>query len=95
MPLIKTSLADSIGTVSFDRDTKRNALSAGLIAETIAALDDFKAKHARAVVLRSATAGKVWSAGHDIEELPKADIDPLPYSARHGVGWRLRPRHGL
>lgn len=80
MPLIKTSLADSIGTVSFNRDTKRNALSAGLIAETIAALDDFKAKHARAVVLRSATAGKVWSAGHDIEELPKADVDPLPYS---------------
>lgn len=80
MPLIKTSLTDGIATVSFDRDAKRNALSAGLIAETIAALDDFKAKRARAVVLRSATAGKVWSAGHDIEELPKADIDPLPYS---------------
>jgi methylmalonyl-CoA decarboxylase len=80
MALIKTALADSVGTVSFDRDTKRNALSAGLIAETIAALDDFKAKRVRAIVLRSATAGKVWSAGHDIEELPKADIDPLPYS---------------
>ena len=62
MPLIKASLADSVGTVSFDRDAKRNALSAGLIAETIAALDDFKARRARAVVLRSATAGKVWSA---------------------------------
>ena len=58
MPLIKASLADSIGTVSFDRDAKRNALSAGLIAETIAALDDFKARQARAVVLRSPTAGK-------------------------------------
>ena len=80
MPSIKTSLADSIGTVAFDRDAKRNALSAGLIAETIAAFDDFKAKRVRAVVLRSATAGKVWSAGHDIEELPKADVDPLPYS---------------
>lgn len=80
MSLIKTSFADSIGTVSFDRDAKRNALSAGLIAETIAALNDFKARRARAVVLRSASAGKVWSAGHDVEELPKADIDPLPYS---------------
>src|SRR5262249_25704504 len=77
---IKTSLADAVGTIAFDRDTKRNALSAGLIGETIAALDDFKAKRARAVVLRSASAGKVWSAGHDIEELPKADVDPLPYS---------------
>jgi methylmalonyl-CoA decarboxylase len=80
MPFIKTSLAADIGTVAFDRDAKRNALNAGLIAETIAALDDFKAKRARAVVLRSATAGKVWSAGHDIDELPKADVDPLPYS---------------
>lgn len=80
MSLIKISFADSIGTVSFDRDAKRNALSAGLIAETIAALDEFKAKRARAIVLRSASAGKVWSAGHDVEELPKADIDPLPYS---------------
>ena len=80
MPFIKTSFADSIGTVAFDRDAKRNALNAGLIAETIAALDDFKARHARAVVLRSAAAGKVWSAGHDIDELPKADVDPLPYS---------------
>jgi methylmalonyl-CoA decarboxylase len=80
MPLIRTTLADAIGTIAFDRDAKRNALSAGLIGETIAALDDFKARRARAVVLRSAGAGKVWSAGHDVEELPKADVDPLPYS---------------
>lgn len=80
MPLIKTAFAESIGTIAFDRDAKRNALSAGLIAETLAALDEFKTKRARAVVLRSADAGKVWSAGHDIDELPKADVDPLPYS---------------
>ena len=80
MPLIRTSLADAIGTIAFDRDTKRNALSAELIAECIAAFDEFKNMHARAVVLRSVTAGKVWSAGHDIDELPKADVDPLPYN---------------
>jgi methylmalonyl-CoA decarboxylase len=80
MPLIKTAFADSVGTVSFDRDAKRNALSASLIAETLAAFDDFKARGARCLVLRSATAGKVWSAGHDVDELPKADVDPLPYS---------------
>jgi len=80
MPLIRTSLAENIGTIAFDHDAKRNALGADLIAETIAALDDFKAKKARAVVLCTATGGKVWSAGHDIDELPKADVDPLPYS---------------
>lgn len=77
MALIKTSLADGIGTIAFDRDAKRNALSIQLIAETIAALDDFTAKKTRAVVLRSASAGKVWSAGHDVTELPEADVDPL------------------
>ena len=33
----------------------------------------------RVLVLRSAVTEKVWSAGHDVEELPKADSDPLPY----------------
>jgi methylmalonyl-CoA decarboxylase len=80
MALIKTSVGDAIGTIAFDRDAKRNALSSGLIAETITALEDFRAHSIRAVVLRSATAGKVWSAGHDVDELPKADVDPLPYS---------------
>jgi methylmalonyl-CoA decarboxylase len=34
----------------------------------------------RALVLRSAVKEKVWCAGHDVSELPKADMDPLPYS---------------
>ena len=80
MPLIRTSLADKIGTIAFDHDDKRNALGADLIAEVIAALDSFKAGGARVVVLRSASGGKGWSAGHDVGELPRADVDPLPYS---------------
>lgn len=80
MAFIKTSVTDAIGTIAFDRDAKRNALSGGLITETITAFEDFRAKSVRVVVLRSATAGKVWSAGHDVDELPKADVDPLPYS---------------
>lgn len=80
MAVIRTSFEQSIGTIAFDRDQKRNALSAELLTATIAALDDFKANGTRAVVLRSATAGTVWSAGHDVEELPQAGVDPLPYS---------------
>ncbi|WP_421840840.1 methylmalonyl-CoA decarboxylase [Mycobacterium sp.] len=80
MPLINSSLEQSIGTIAFDRDAKRNALSTEFIAEVIAAFEDFKKRSARVVVLRSATAGSVWSAGHDVNELPKADVDPLPYT---------------
>lgn len=80
MALIQTSIEGAVGTIAFDRDAKRNALSAELIVEMITALDTFTANQVRAVVLRTATAGPVWSAGHDIDELPQADLDPLPYS---------------
>jgi methylmalonyl-CoA decarboxylase len=79
MPSIRTDYADWIGTIAFDNYAKRNALGADLITEVIAALDRFKTQGARAVVLRSASNEKVWSSGHDVDELPKANIDPLPY----------------
>ena len=79
MPLIRTEVADRIGTIAFDNYAKRNALSRALIADVLTALDRFRTEGVRAVVVRSATVASVWSAGHDVEELPKADIDPLPY----------------
>ena len=42
MPLIRTELAGLVGTIAFDNYAKRNALSAPLIAEFLAALDEFK-----------------------------------------------------
>ncbi len=80
MSLIQTKDSGNVGTIAFDNHAKRNALSAAMIAETIAALDHFEANGMRAVVLRSARNESVWSAGHDVNELPKADVDPLPYS---------------
>ena len=79
MPLVRAEFSDRIGTIAFDNYAKRNALSRALIAEVLAAFDRFKKDAARAVVLRSAANEKVWSTGHDVEELPKADVDPLPY----------------
>jgi len=79
MPLVRAEFSDRIGTIAFDNYAKRNALSRALIAEVLAALDRFKKDAARAVVLRSAGNEKVWSTGHDVGELPKADVDPLPY----------------
>ena len=80
MALIQTKDSESVATIAFDNYSKRNALSARLIAETIAALELFRVKRVRAVVLRSAVNEQVWSAGHDVSELPKADLDPIPYS---------------
>jgi len=80
MSLIQSRLEDGIATVTLDHYAKRNALGAELIAEVLAAFDRFKTERARVLVLRAANAVKVWSAGHDIDELPLAGIDPLPYS---------------
>jgi methylmalonyl-CoA decarboxylase len=79
MPLIRTAFADGIATLTLDHYAKRNALSAALIAEVLEAFELFRVQRVRAVVLRAAGMEKVWSAGHDIGELPKAGIDPLPY----------------
>jgi methylmalonyl-CoA decarboxylase len=78
-PPIRTTFGDHIGIIAFDNYAKRNALSSDLMAAVLAALEIFKAQQARVVILRSALDEKVWSSGHSIEELPKADRDPLPY----------------
>jgi len=79
MPLIRAEIKDHIATLQLDHFAKRNALGAALVAEVLEAFELFRVQRARAVVLRAAEGEKVWSAGHDIEELPKAGIDPLPY----------------
>ena len=85
MPLVRAEFSDHIGTIAFDNYAKRNALSRALIAEVLAAFDRFKKEPARAVVLRSATNEKVWSTGHDVDELPKVHelAKTLGASAHH------------
>jgi methylmalonyl-CoA decarboxylase len=80
MTLIQAELKDRIGTLAFDHYAKRNALSADLIAEMLGKLDEFALEDVGVVVIRSASNERVWSAGHDVNELPLADVDPIPYN---------------
>lgn len=77
MSLILQHYKDEVGTIVLNNLSKRNALSHALIAETMAALEDLRTRKARAAVLRAPAGCKVWSAGHDIAELPDAGRDPL------------------
>lgn len=77
--LILTQTSESIGTITLNQPAKRNALSEPLVEETLSALTSFEKNGIRAVVIRAAADAKVWSAGHDISELPQGK-DPLPYS---------------
>ena len=67
------------GVITFNHDSKRNALSRALIDELIATLDEIRAAGARSVILRAHPGVKVWSAGHDVAELPGPGRDPLGY----------------
>ncbi len=69
----------SIGTITLNRPEKRNALSRALIDEALAALLDFQKAAVRVVILTASSQSGVWSAGHDISELPQGE-DPLTYS---------------
>jgi len=75
---IKVERDELIATIRFNHYEKRNALSESLIAEMEHALIQFGQEDIRALVLRNDQKRSVWSAGHDIKELPRANIDPLP-----------------
>ena len=80
MPKIRVAFSDHVGSIAFDSYANRNALSAPLIEEVLAALAEFRTQRARVVILTSAAQNPVWSSGHDVNELPTADLDPLPFN---------------
>lgn len=77
MNLAVCDFSDYVGTITLNHPEKRNALSKALIDQVILALRQFRDEKARVVVLRAATGAKVWSAGHNVEELPQSNRDPL------------------
>ncbi|MEO8751820.1 MAG: methylmalonyl-CoA decarboxylase [Casimicrobiaceae bacterium] len=77
MPLIATAVQDDIGFITLDNPQQRNALTAQLVRELIAALAQFKTTGMRVVILRAQPGTAVWSAGHSVDELPLDRSDPL------------------
>jgi len=77
MPAILTRVDGFVGTNTLNQPAKRNALSERLVEGIIAALEDFKERRLRVVVLRALPGSRVWSAGHDVDELPEGRRDPL------------------
>ncbi len=80
MSLIRTESEDSIATIVMTHVEKRNALSEALIGEITTALEAFREQKVRVVVLRAPPGAKVWSAGHDVSEIPNRGRDPLGWA---------------
>ena len=77
--VVLTDVVGQVGIITLaDRD-KRNAIGAEMASRVIAALESLRARQVRAIVLRAAPGMSVWSAGHDIGELPPGKRDPLGY----------------
>jgi len=80
MSQILQSFSNFIGTITFNNFEQRNALSLQLLEGLIDALESFKEKNARVVIIRAKPGSKVWSAGMCIDELPDDGKDPLTYN---------------
>jgi methylmalonyl-CoA decarboxylase len=79
MPLVLTSTQDDIGFITLNHERKKNALSEPLVHEITDALISFREQGVRAVIIRAHPGTKVWSAGHDVTELPESGRDPLEW----------------
>jgi methylmalonyl-CoA decarboxylase len=79
MSIVTTEFKNKIGWITMNNDAKRNALSFELLSGIISAFDEMQKKKARVVILRANKGAKVWSAGFNIDELPRDGSDPLAY----------------
>jgi methylmalonyl-CoA decarboxylase len=80
MGLVKSNFLNWIGTITLNNPSKLNSLSKELIDDLCSALEELKQRDVRVVILRAPAGSKVFSAGHDVRELPMDGRDPLTYT---------------
>lgn len=78
--LVDVTISGTIGSLTLNSPTRHNALSAALIHDLCAGLEELEKQQARVVVLRAPAGSTVFSAGHDVHELPTHGRDPLTYN---------------
>ena len=78
--LVEATIAGQVGAITLNHPARHNCLSEAIIRDLCAALDDMARHQARAVILRAPAGSAVFSAGHDVRELPTHGRDPLTYN---------------
>lgn len=83
---VLTTTEGLIGTITLNHG-KVNTLSRQLIEDLCAALEQMQSDCLQVVILRAAKGARVFSAGHDVRELPTNGRDPLTYNdpLRHAI----------
>ena len=77
MSLVLADVREAIGTLTLNHPKKANALSRSIVGEIVGHFAEFRQRNVRAVILRAQPGAKIWSAGHDVGELPESRRDPL------------------
>src|SRR5574343_1170286 len=75
-PLLSAMRGD-IGIITMNNDAQRNVLCEALVEQLVGLLAGFRENRGRVVILRANPGVHVWSAGHDVDELPPPGQDPL------------------
>jgi methylmalonyl-CoA decarboxylase len=77
--LVVAELDRTIGTITLNHPAKHNCIGKRFADDLVAAFDELEHAGAQVVVLRALPGVRIWSAGHDIAELPMGQRDPLGY----------------
>ena len=78
--LVNTEIKDRICYVEMQNADHFNCLSADMCTELMNALSFGYKNECVGIVIKAQTKRGVWSAGHDIKELPTDGTDPLAFS---------------
>jgi enoyl-CoA hydratase len=76
MALVRTSIADGVGTLTLDNPDERNTLTAPMVADIVAAMDAFEADESVGAVVVTG-AGSAFCAGANLGNLAEATGDGL------------------
>ena len=79
-PKVMSNIIENIGIITMNDRHRANCLSSEMIQGFFDAFDDFEEKKVRVVIIRAFPGAKVWSAGHNIKEIPVDGQDPLHWN---------------
>jgi len=78
--IVRVDVTGWVGTLTMSDRAGLNVLGTRMTAAIIDGFEQLRAEGVRAVILRAAPGMRVWSAGHDVHELPRGRRDPLAYN---------------
>src|SRR5271165_1728352 len=74
-----TQIANNIGIATISKPPV-NPLSSDVCDQLLASFDEFENAHVRVVIIRANPTTKIWSAGHDIREIPLDGRDAVTWT---------------